>query len=105
MIWQTDQRMRASTPRCWTNARATYGAGGPFLFGKFTAADAMYAPIVQRFVAYDIDVSAPAKTYMQAMTGLPAWQEWRRAALRETWVIAKFEYDWPQVPRLPAEAA
>jgi glutathione S-transferase len=89
----------------WTDARARYGAGGPFLFGKFTAADAMYAPVVQRFVAYDIDVSAPVKTYMQAMIALPSWQEWRRAALRETWVIPKFEYDWPKVPRLPAEAA
>ena len=88
----------------WVNARASYGAGGPFLFGTFTAADAMYAPVVQRFIAYDIEVSAAAKAYMQAMTALPAWQEWRRAALSETWVIAKFEYDWPEVKRLPAEA-
>ena len=95
----------ARVQEIWTNARAKYGAGAPFLFGKFSAADAMYAPIVQRFVAYDIDVSAPVEIYMQAMTGMPAWQEWRRAALRETWVIPKFEHDWPEVKRLPAEAA
>jgi glutathione S-transferase len=89
----------------WSDARARFGAGGPFLFGKFTAADAMYAPVVQRFIAYAIDVSAPVKAYMAAMTALPAWQEWRRAALRETWVIPKFEHDWPTVPRLPADAA
>jgi len=89
----------------WTDARTRFGAGGPFLFGKFTAADAMYAPVVQRFIAYDVGVSAPARAYMESMTALPAWREWRRAALRETWVIPKFEYDWPQVPRLPAEAA
>src|SRR5207247_877722 len=89
----------------WAGARARYGAGGPFLFGTFTAADAMYAPVVQRFVTYDVDVSAPVKAYMQAMIVLPGWQEWRRAALRETWVIPKFENDWPKVPRLPAEAA
>ena len=89
----------------WTGARAKYGAGGPFLFGTFSAADAMYAPIVQRFIAYDVDVSEAAKAYMQAMTALPAWAEWRRAALRETWVIPKFEYDWPEVRRLPPEAA
>ena len=76
-----------------------------FLFGNFSAADAMYAPVVQRFIAYDVGVSAPARAYMESMTALPAWREWRRAALRETWVIPKFEYDWPQVPRLPAEAA
>jgi len=95
----------ARVQEIWTEARATYGAGGPFLFGKFSAADAMYAPVVQRFIAYDIDVSAPVKAYMQAMIALPAWAEWRRAALREPWVIPTFEYDWPEVKRLPAEAA
>ena len=95
----------ARVQEIWTHARASYGAGGPFLFGKFTAADAMYAPVVQRFITYDVDVGAPVKAYMQAMTALPAWREWRRAALRETWIIPKFEYDWPEVPRLPAEAA
>jgi glutathione S-transferase len=95
----------ARVQEIWTNARASYGAGGPFLFGTFSAADAMYAPVVQRFFAYEIDISAPVKAYMQAMRALPAWQEWRRAALRETWVIPKFEYDWPEVKRLPAEAA
>jgi len=89
----------------WSGARAKYGAGGPFLFGTFTAADAMYAPIVQRFATYQIEVSAPVKAYMQAMIALPSWQEWRRAALGETWVIPKFEYDWPEVKRLPADAA
>ena len=95
----------ARVQEIWTDARARYGAGGPFLFGKFSIADAMYAPVVQRFIAYDIGVSAPVRAYRQAMTALPAWAEWRSAALRETWVIPKFEYDWPQVKRLPAEAA
>ena len=89
----------------WTETRAKYGAGGPFLFGKFTAADAMYAPVVSRFETYAIDVTAPVADYMQAMIALPAWQEWRRAALRETWVIPKFEDKYPDVPRLKADAA
>jgi glutathione S-transferase len=88
----------------WTDARARFGAAGPFLFGKFSAADAMYAPVVSRFETYAIDVSAPVKAYMQAMIALPAWQEWRRAALRETWVIAKFEDQYPEVRRIPADA-
>ena len=95
----------ARVQEIWTDARAKYGAEGPFLFGRFSAADEMYAPVLQRFIAYEIDVIAPVKAYMQAMTALPAWAEWRRAALRETWVIPKFEYDWPEVPRLPAEDA
>ena len=66
----------------WTDARTRFGAGGPFLFGRFCAADAMYAPIVSRFETYAIDVSAPVAAYMQAMIALPAWQEWRRAALQ-----------------------
>ena len=89
----------------WTEARMRFGAGGPFLFGRFCAADAMFAPIVSRFETYAIDVSAPVAAYMQAVIALPAWQEWRRAALRETWVIRKFEYDWPDVKRLAADAA
>ena len=89
----------------WTHARATYGVGGPFLFGRFSVADAMYAPIVQRFMAYAIDVAPPVGAYKQAVSALPAWAEWRRAALKETWVIPKFEYDWPEVKRLPADAA
>jgi len=95
----------ARVQEIWTGCRERFGQGGPFLFGRFTSADAMYAPVVARFATYAIDVNATAAAYMRAMTSLAAWQEWRRAALRETWVIPKFEADYPDVPRLPAEAA
>jgi glutathione S-transferase len=85
----------------WTDARTRFGAGGPFLFGRLSVADAMYAPVVSRFETYAIDVTAPVKAYMQAMIALPAWQEWRRAALNEKWVIPQFE-DFPQEKRLRA---
>src|SRR5947209_1688744 len=88
----------------WTEARQRFGAGGPFLFGKFSAADAMYAPVVSRFETYAIDVTPPVAAYMQAMIALPAWAEWRRAALNEPWVIAAYE-DHPDGPRLKADAA
>ena len=95
----------ARVQQIWTGARDRYGAGGPFLFGTLTAADAMYAPVISRFETYAIDVTPAVKAYMQAMIALPAWQEWRSAALREPWVIPTFEYDWPEVKRIPAAAA
>jgi glutathione S-transferase len=88
----------------WTGARERFGASGPFLFGRFSAADAMYAPIVSRFETYMVDVNAASAAYMQAVIALPAWQEWRRAALKETTVIPRFEPTWPDVKRIPADA-
>jgi len=84
----------------WTDCRTRYGAGGPFLFGGFGAADAMYAPVVSRFHTYAVPVGAAARAYMDAVMGLPAWQEWRAAALKEPWVLAKDEVDWPTVHRV-----
>lgn len=56
-------------------------AKGPFLFGQFTAADAMYAPVVLRFRTYAVEVRK--KSYMDAMLALPAMREWIEAAERE----------------------
>ena len=83
----------------WTNCRACFGAGGPFLYGAFGAADAMYAPVVSRFHTYAVGVSAVAGDYMRAIMALPAWNEWRDAALREPWVLPHDEVDWPEVKR------
>ena len=88
----------------WRDCRARFGHSsgnaGPFLFGAFTVADAMYAPVVSRFHTYAVDVSAPARTYMDAMMALPAWQQWTAAALKETWVLPEDEPDWPTVHRI-----
>jgi glutathione S-transferase len=77
----------------WSDCRARFGNGGPFLFGAFSAVDAMYAPVVSRFCTYGIDVGAASTAYMQAMMTLPAWQEWSAAALKEEWVLKDFEVD------------
>ncbi len=84
----------------WMDCRARFGGGGPFLFGRFSAADAMYAPVVSRFHTYGIEVSAPSTAYMQSMMALPAWQEWYAAALKEEWVLKEDEVDWPTVLRV-----
>ena len=81
----------------WTDCIERYG--GPFLFGGFGAADAMYAPIVARFRTYAIPVATVALAYMQAMVQLPAYAEWEAAARKETWVAAEDEIDWPTVLR------
>lgn len=57
--------------------------GGPFLFGRFSIADCMYAPVVSRFLTYGIDMTDEAKTYTGQVMALPAMQEWRAAAARE----------------------
>jgi len=81
----------------WTDCRTRFGAGGPFLFGAFGAADAMYAPVVSRLHTYGVDVGAVARAYMAAVMALPAWTEWRTAALQEPWVLPHDEPDWPKV--------
>lgn len=82
----------ARIQQSWEDCRARYGKAGPFLFGAFSAADAMYAPVVSRFSTYDVKVSAPARTYMDAIMALPAWREWSDAAAGEEWIIEKYEY-------------
>jgi glutathione S-transferase len=83
----------------WTESRGRFGASGPFLYGAFGAADAMYAPVVSRFHTYAVEVGAVARAYMAAMMSLPAWVEWRDAARRETSVLPHDEVDWPEVKR------
>ena len=77
----------------WTGCRERYGMAGPFLFGAFGGADAMYAPVVHRFRTYAIDVTAPVQAYMDAMMSLPAFRQWTDEGLAETLVIEKFETD------------
>jgi glutathione S-transferase len=81
----------------WTDCRARFGSGGSFLFGRFGAADAMYAPVVARFHTYAVGVSAGTRAYMDAVMALPAWREWHAAAVKEPWVLPKDEVDWPTV--------
>jgi glutathione S-transferase len=79
----------------WRDCLARYG--GPFLFGPFGAADAMYAPVVSRFHTYGILVSPRCHAYMDAVMALRAWREWYDAALKEKWIMRHNEPDWPLV--------
>ncbi len=75
----------------WREARTRFGADGPFLFGAFSAADAMFAPVVNRLHAYAVPVAATTGTYMAAMAALPAWRDWQAEADAEGWRIDRYE--------------
>ena len=67
----------------WRTCRQTYGKGGDFLFGHLTIADAMFAPVVSRFVTYNVPLDAIAEAYVENLWTLPDFQEWVAAATLE----------------------
>jgi glutathione S-transferase len=75
----------------WRDTRSRFGEGGKFLFGAFTIADAMYAPVVTRFRTYGVTLEGEEVAYAQAIWDLPALREWVDAARKETWVIPAYE--------------
>jgi glutathione S-transferase len=75
----------------WIDCRARYGGLGPFLFGTFSGADAMYAPVIHRLRTYAIPVAPPVHDYVVTMQALPAFRQWTEAGLAETLVIERFE--------------
>jgi glutathione S-transferase len=81
----------ARIEEAWAHARRTYGKAGPFLFGRFSAADAMFAPVVNRLHVYDVKVKKATRDYMNAVMALPAWKAWINDAEAEEWRIEKYE--------------
>jgi glutathione S-transferase len=75
----------------WSDCRREFKGKGNFLFGHFTAADAMYAPVVTRFKTYGVRLSGAAQEYAEAILNLPALKEWSGAAAEEPYVIAASE--------------
>ena len=81
----------ARIQQIWIECRERYASSGPFLFGSFGGADAMFAPVVHRFRGHAIELAPQARDYMDTMMALPAFAEWTRAGLAETLLIEKFE--------------
>lgn len=77
----------------WADTRARFGAGGPFLFGAFSAADAFYAPVVLRLLGYGFPLDAGTAAYCAAVTELPAMQAWMTAAAEEPWIVSADEVE------------
>jgi glutathione S-transferase len=88
-----DRRGRGHTPDAladarrvhtiWREALATSGSGGPFLFGAFSIADAMFAPVTTRFTTYGVELDAPCAAYVAAIAAHPAMQRWTAEARAE----------------------
>jgi glutathione S-transferase len=81
----------ARVQQIWSECRQRHGKSGPFLFGSFGGADAMFAPVVYRFHTYAIEVTPDVADYMKTMLAQPAVAEWTRAGLAETLVIERAE--------------
>ena len=75
----------------WADARNTYRKQGPFLFGRFSAADAMFAPVVNRFYVYDVPVKKESRDYMDAIMALAAWKAWIKDAEAEPWRNERYD--------------
>lgn len=94
---------KGRTPEClrdvdrilsiWNQCRARHAAAGPFLFGRFTLADVMYAPVVLRFRTYELALDGAARAYADTMLALPAMREWVAAAEVERERIEQYEFD------------
>jgi len=67
----------------WQECRQRFGSGGNLLFGEFTIADAMFAPVVSRFLTYDVPLDPVSRAYAEAILALPTMQEWIKAGEAE----------------------
>ena len=75
----------------WNDCRGRFGGGGPWLFGEYSIADAMYAPVVLRFNTYAARISQTARWYMASVLEDAPLQQWLQAAQQEPWTIASEE--------------
>jgi glutathione S-transferase len=75
----------------WEQCRTTHGAGGDLLFGRFTIADAFFAPVVSRFLTYGVAPNGIAGRYMEAVWALPAMTDWAEKARAEPWSVEKYD--------------
>ena len=79
----------------WRYCRDRFANGGPWLFGRFTIADAMYAPVVMRFRSIPVDLDADAVEYCRTVEDCPSVREWICLGLAETHRVDEDELDWP----------
>lgn len=86
----------------WSRARTRFGAGGPWLFGTYSGADAFFAPVAARIATYDLPVGPEAQAYVAAHLADPAFRRWRAMGLADGFeqpsyvpYYGKVERPWP----------
>lgn len=94
----------------WARARDRFGTGGPWLFGRYTAADAFFAPVATRIATYNLPVSAAAMDYVTAHLSDPSFRRWRAMGKAENLIQPSYakpyaERPWPGPAPLPATLA
>jgi glutathione S-transferase len=75
----------------WNDCRSRFGQSGPFLFGDFSIADAMYAPVASRFQTYEVGLDEVCEDYARTLLSLPAMRRWTADAQVETETISQYE--------------
>ncbi|MCJ8270806.1 MAG: glutathione S-transferase C-terminal domain-containing protein, partial [Psychrosphaera sp.] len=75
----------------WKTCRQAHEDEGDFLFGTFSIADVMYAPVVLRFDSYGIEIGQLQQAYIDTMLALPQMQQWIEAGKAEDWTIEQAE--------------
>lgn len=77
----------------WNDCRSRFGAGGPFLFGGFSIADAMFAPVVSRFTTHVVELDPVSAAYRDTIQAMPEMVAWSDAARAEPWIVVEDEID------------
>lgn len=100
----------ARIERIWARARDRFGAGGPWLFGRYTAADAFFAPVATRIATYNLPVSDAAMAYVNAHLADPSFRRWRAMGRAQNHIQPSYakpyaERPWPGPAPLAAEIA
>ncbi len=83
----------ARIEQLWSDCRARYGKGGPFLFGAFSAADCMYAPVATRIRTYSLPVSKESAAYIDAIYDHPDFRQWAEDGAAEPWTNPNSDID------------
>lgn len=94
----------------WRRARERFGSSGPWLFGRYTAADAFFAPVAARIATYGLEMPADAMAYAHAHLADPAFRRWRAMGLAADAEQPSYRMDfplrpWPGPAPVPAEPA